>query len=265
MSVRARPRIKFIWGASRVIQGRWYVGLFGFYVRVEGVPDSGLAISVRGLLCWMAVFAMVGYVTLASVLFKVIWLKNPYNRLTYTDALLYPLRRDEIAQKRGQAYLAKGMEFFQQQKFHDAATLLKLGLERFPEDVNARIMLAQYYQMANQRPLTIRTLREGLTDAYPGRRYVETLFVAAEQGEDYKLIVEVTARYLPQLRGSESAVEARWMIERRFAALTAIGRHEEALALAETEQKGDTAMEGRIVSLLALRRIPEAIKVVEEW
>src|SRR5581483_6202148 len=41
-------RVKFIWGASRVIRGRWHLGLFGRYERRNDLPrDLGLAISVR--------------------------------------------------------------------------------------------------------------------------------------------------------------------------------------------------------------------------
>jgi hypothetical protein len=49
-------RIKFIWGASKVIRGRWYVGLVGLYDRHKGVRENGIAISVRGLLAWGGLF-----------------------------------------------------------------------------------------------------------------------------------------------------------------------------------------------------------------
>jgi hypothetical protein len=63
-----KPRLKFIWGASQVIKGRWNDGLYGFNDRVEGVPDSGLALSVRGLLAWSTSLVLAGYLAAASAL-----------------------------------------------------------------------------------------------------------------------------------------------------------------------------------------------------
>ena len=100
-------RVKFVWGAAKVIRGRWYLGLVGLYNRREGEWEDGLAISVRGALLWGIVMAGIGWVALATAGFW-IWQRNPYAQQTYTDALLYPLRRAEIAEKRGQASIAQG-------------------------------------------------------------------------------------------------------------------------------------------------------------
>lgn len=259
--MRPAPRIKFIWGAGKVIRGRWYAGLFGFYDRVEGEPDSGLAISLRGVLAWGAMAAVLAYVALASVLYWGFWDKNPYNRLTYADALLYPLRRPQIAEKKGQAFIAQGQAMFLEKKYHDAANLLRLGLARYPHDTHARKTLAQYYLMANQRPVALRVLQDGLTDVYPEREYMQSLFAVAEQAEDYALVLATTERYA----AIAPEAERRWLMERRFAALSNLGRHEEALALAEKAGDAEQAQEAKVVALLGLGRIDEAWRVLEAW
>lgn len=261
MSIRPPPRIKLIWGGAKAIRGRWYAGLFGFYDRVEGVPDSGLAISMRGVLGWSAALAAAGYVALASVVYHAFWAKNPYNRLTYADALLYPLRRAEIAEKKGQAFLAQGQALFHEKKYHDAANLLRLGLARAPGDLAARRTLAQYYLLANQRPMAVRVLQEGMANGYPGREYLQTLFAAAEQAEDFALVFEATDR----LSATAPAEDRRWLQERRFAALAGLGRHAEALALAEQAGDGETTREQRVLALLALGRTGDALAALANW
>ncbi|MBP6507674.1 MAG: hypothetical protein KA257_08930, partial [Opitutaceae bacterium] len=67
-------RIKFIWGATKVIQARWHFGLFGFYEHAKGYRDSGLVISVRGLLVLGLCLAMLGYVGAATTLY--LWLDH---------------------------------------------------------------------------------------------------------------------------------------------------------------------------------------------
>src|SRR5438093_1184006 len=104
---QVRPRLKFIWGASKVINARWRLGLFGFYTRIHGYPRSGLAISLRGGLCWslaLSVAAYVGGAAAAAQWFK----RNPYNRLGFVDVLTWPARRDHVARLRGEAWLAQG-------------------------------------------------------------------------------------------------------------------------------------------------------------
>ena len=259
-----KRRVKFIWGASGTIRGTWYLGLFGLYDRVEGERESGLAISLRGLLAWSAVGAAMAYIAAAAALFWV-WQRNPYSVLTYADALLYPIRRGAISEKKGQAFIAQGHDLYRAKKYHEAANLLRLGLARFPRDIKARLTLAQYYVLTNQRPMALRWLQEGLTDEFPGRPYLETLFNVAQQGEDYDLVIESAARYSPQLKRTGAPAELRWLLERRVGALMAAGRFAEALAVADADEIGDTAAEHRVLALLALERPDDAIAFLEEW
>src|SRR2546430_1319332 len=89
---RSFPRIKFIWGASKTIAARWRVGLFGFYERSHGFPDSGLAISVRGALGWGAGLALAGLLAGAAALTQ--WFhRQPHNEIGFVDVLTWPARR----------------------------------------------------------------------------------------------------------------------------------------------------------------------------
>jgi hypothetical protein len=258
------PRIKLVWGASRVIRGRWYLGLIGFYDRKEGQRDGGVAISMRGVLGWAAASLLVAYVAGATALFW-IWQRNPYSILSYSDALLYPVRRAQIEEKKGQAFIAQGTDLFRARKYADASTLLRLGLARYPRDISGRLQLAQFYLLANQRNVALGTLEEGLTKEYPGRAYLEGLFDAAQQGEDYGRIVQTGNRYLPQLQSVEQTRDYRWLAGRIFAAYLESGRHAEALEFAGQERAGDSAWEHQILAHLALGQTAEALQALDRW
>lgn len=262
--MRPLPRIKFIWGAGRVIRGRWYLGLFGFYDRVEGEPDSGLAISLRGTLVWGAALGALAYVGAATALHAV-WARNPYNELTRADALLYPFRRGVIAEKKGRAFIAEGQAYFLEKKFQDAASLLRHGLARLPADPEARITLAQIHTLANQRSLALAVLEEGLQAmAYPGRRYLEALVAAAAAADDHARIVDVAARFLAPGAPAGAEGDGRWFRERKFAALLALGRHEEALALGRGTGMTPLGVEQQVLALLELKRADEALAVLND-
>ncbi len=252
-------RIKFIWGASRVIRARWRAGLYGFYERVPGVPDGGLAISVRGLLAWSAVAVGLAYAAAATALFGV-WRQNPDYHLTYTDALLYPMRRHAIAEKKGRALLARGSALLAEKRYAEAVSFLRLGLARYPRDRPARQKLAWFYLMANQRGLALRVLEEGLQEEYPGRSYLESLFEIAEQGEAHALVATVATRYI-----DAAAADRAWLEGRKFAALLAAGDATAALKFAESLPRDERALEHRVFALLALERATEALASIEEW
>ncbi len=256
--------VKLIWGATRSIKGRWFLGLFGLYSRVEGKPEDALAISLRGLALWLLGLGLAAYVAGATAVFW-IWQRNPYSVLTYQDALLYPLRRATLAEKQGQAFIAQGRDLYRAKKYHDAANLLRLGLARYPRDLRARLLLAQYYLLTNQHPIAQRILQEGMTNDYPGRAYLDTMVSVAEQGEDYDLAVRTYDRYLARLKADGPVRDYRWFSSRKFAALTAAGRHADALALAEAEGPGEQANEHRVLALLGLKRAAEAVTFLAEW
>ena len=156
-------RIKFIWGASKVIRGQWFLGVIGLYDRHEGKREDGFVVSVRGLLLWGGVLAFLGWVALATAGFW-IWQRNPYTLLTYTDALLYPWRQSAITEKKGQAFIAQGLDLARAGRWYDAANLLRLGLARHPRDFRARLTLARFYQLTNQSAAGLKVLTDGLGD-----------------------------------------------------------------------------------------------------
>eukprot|EP01041_Mallomonas_annulata_P033428 gene33428-56052_t len=191
-----RRRIKLVWGASDVIRGRWYFGVFGLYDRLEGKREDGLAISVRGVTVGLFAMLVASYLAGTAALFS-FWQRNPYCILTYGDAFWYPVRRAPVAAKKGQAFIAEGQDLLKANKWADGARVLRQGLTLYPGDLKGRQALAKFYLMANQRTQALKLLSDGLTTEFPGRSYLQSFFSAAEEGEDYDLVVATTDRFLP--------------------------------------------------------------------
>ena len=259
-----RRRIKLVWGASDVIRGRWYFGVFGLYDRLEGKREDGLAISVRGVTVGLFAMLVASYLAGTAALFS-FWQRNPYCILTYGDAFWYPVRRAPVAAKKGQAFIAEGQDLLQANKWADGARVLRQGLTLYPGDLKGRQALAKFYLMANQRTQALKLLSDGLTTEFPGRSYLQSFFSAAEEGEDYDLVVATTDRFLPLLKGDRADVERRWLAAQKFSALMAAQRGTEALAFAGSEEPGELASEHRVLALLELGRTAEAAEYLETW
>lgn len=259
-----RRRIKLVWRASRVINGRWYLGVFGIHQRDPGTRVKGYTVSLRGLLLWLGAAAVAAYLVLATALF-LFWQQNPYNLLTFGDALLRPVRRAAVRDKQGQAFIAQGTDAMRAKRWSEGVTLLRQGLAYHPEDQRARMTLAQFYVAANQRSAALKVLQDGLADEYPGRFFLQALFAIAGQSEDFDLIARTCARYGPVLKGNTADVERRWLTAQQFAALLSAVRPGDALAVANAEAPGDTASEHRLLALLALGRPEDALALLAEW
>jgi len=262
--VKRTRRIKYCWGASRVVRGKWFLGVICRYERAGNTREDGIAVSVRGVLLWLALLGGAAYAAGAGfVLFR--WTRNPYLTVTYRDAFFAPIRRAELAQKRGQALLAEGQALFAAKRLPEAADRLRRGLEVRPRDTAARLTLAQIFLVNNDTSRAERLLREGLGDTFPGRVYLELLFDLVEAGEDYEFVAEQSAHFLPELKRHPAQAELRWLMQRRFAGLLAGGRAAEALALAETGALDAVAREEQVVALLAAGRAEEAVTRLARW
>jgi hypothetical protein len=259
-------RVKFIWGASHVIRGRWYLGLVGRYDRVEGTPGDGLAISVRGLLLWGLGCAVALYCGSAAAIYAV-RRRNPYNLVTYSDVLLWPWQRARLSELTGRALLAEGLADLQAQRYAVGAGKLHAGLLRCPAETHARLVLAQLYVRANQRPLALKILLDRLAMGYPGREFMAELFSMAAAGEDYAVILDACTRYRTGREAQSAAADHSWLLQRQVQTLLAAHRVGEALLLAQAEGADAPAAikEARVLALIDLGQTGEARAFLAAW
>lgn len=258
-------RIKFIWGAAKVITARWRFGLFGFYEHAKGYHNSGLVFSVRGLLILGLILAVMAYVAGATALY--FWLdRRPHNYVTYTDTLLLPVRMEVVREKRGQGYIDEGIDDLKAQRWSEAEMKLRIGLSRYPQAVRARLALAEFYTVAQRRPQALKLLGEGLqvSPDYPGRRYLQTYFSMAGQGEEYDLILAACERYLAGGVKLEPK-EEHWLRQQKINVL--LTQKQGAAALAELAGRPEDAIynEQRVLAWIELGRLPEAIDFLAAW
>ena len=260
-------RVKFVWGAARVIQGRWHLGLFGWYPRVEGNPaEDGLAISVRGFLLWGLTCTIALYCSGAAAIYAV-RRHNPHNLVRYSDILLWPVQRARIAVLTGRSLIADGLSDLAEKRYGEGITKLRIGLMRYPQETQARVVLAQLYIRANQRPLALKTLTDRLDVGYPGREFLEALFNCAASGDDYAVILDACERYRTARNSASAEADRPWLLQRQVQTLLAAGRPGEALRLAETAGADAPAAikEGEVFALIDLGRTSEASALLAVW
>lgn len=262
------PRIKLQWGTARQQPGNWYLGLLGFYERKGGGRSRGLAISMRGILLWGFAACVAGWFAAAGYVFWK-WEQRAYNYVRYVDILLYPIRKDEITKLRGQAMIAEGFDQLKKNNWRGGVQLLRIGLEKHPRDLKARLEIAKFFIAAKVRAKAQETLLGGFSDTYPGRTYIEAAIMVASSGEDSELVIEICKRALAlHQKGRHPEADRRWLVEQHIRALLAEQRSDDALAFAEAQagEIDDAVLsEPRLLALLQAGRLPEAVAFVETW
>lgn len=257
-------RIKFIWGSCDAIKGRWHLGLIGIYAHRPGYPGTGLAISLRGLLRWGVVLAVVGYT--ASVALVIRSLRGlPKGEVTWVDAAAWPLRRARLRDLRGRAWIAQGQAAIQAGRFGEGAFLLRSGLGLDPRDAAARLELAQVWVSFGARPRALGLLAEAPIYGLPDRAWRQDALAIAADGEEWNFTLTFVDACLPRL--AVSAFEERGeLLAAKARALIGLGRAADALALtAAPDLQTEVVRAQHVEALLALDRVSEAVDYLAAW
>ncbi|MBS0631611.1 MAG: hypothetical protein JSS11_06830 [Verrucomicrobia bacterium] len=253
--------MKIVWGNPAGVVDQWWFGLWGFRRRDTQRGRVDLIISGRGLTLWLAGAVVAAYVGAATVWYN--WqTSRRYSFVTYTDALLLPVRRAEIREAQGRALIEEGLEDLDNKRWSDAAMKLRSGLERAPHHWRARLALARFNLLINQRAKALQLLTEDLAYGYPGREYLEFLFGLCSNGEDYDRIIQVCDRFEKMAKA-----DGAWLLRMRLQALLDSGRAKDVLKLAapEGETAGDVQREAQVLALIQLNRGAEAARILAEW
>ena len=259
------PKVKLCWNRSSV-PAEWRLGLFGGYARSPGGRRIGWVISLRGALAWLAGLAVAGYFTGALALWVALE-RRPYNFVTYTDLVL-PTRWSGVAQLRGKAQIAEGLDDIKAKRWGAGLAKLRNGIARYPEEIEGRLVLADLYLAMKARKQALAVYEGGLKTRYPGREYVAKVVQVAAQAEDFGSWVRTCDQALALLAGQPSLAEdRRWLIQEKLRALIAAERAEEALALAEAEgeSRNPAISELRVLALLAAHKPAEAVGFLQAW
>lgn len=127
--------------------------LFGFALQRKA-PDGRVEISMRwGRL--LAAFSALGvalWLTLTAGLYILYKYKKEYDAISYTDVLLFPVKRAEIREKMGNYHVKTGIQLLNEGEVRDGLRLIRLGVARAPSNLEGRLIVAALFESALKRP-----------------------------------------------------------------------------------------------------------------
>ena len=277
----ASTKIKFTWANPPIDKTKWRLGVCAVHNRGhDAMPDlKGLSaraqkhflqrtvhISLRGVMLWMMVLAVLAYVVSAYALFQV-QSARPHNRITYADMAL-PWRWSGLSVLRGQALIDEARDEIKAGKFAVGFSRLRMGLNRNPTDTTARTDLSQVYILRRLRSHSDTILMGAFEHGYPGREYVEQSYRTITYGDN-------AAKELAFLAAARSALATAGGPaddERVIDALTLetmlrLQRHDEAAKLGRSlyKENSDPRFEVELAIALSAGNMARAVEIADRW
>ena len=127
--------------------------LLGFVVQHKGV-DGQTKISVRWgrLIGTFAILAVLGWFALAGALYLHFKYNREFDQASYVKMLtLLPFGLDAHRVEMGNFHIERGLAEMKEGNYRDALRLLRLGVARAPANLQGRLALAEFYEIALKR------------------------------------------------------------------------------------------------------------------
>lgn len=127
--------------------------LLGFVVQHKGV-DGQTKISVRWgrLIGTFAILAVLGWFALAGALYLHFKYNREFDQASYVKMLtLLPFGLDAHRVEMGNYHIERGLAEMKEGNYRDALRLLRLGVARAPANLQGRLALAEFYEIALKR------------------------------------------------------------------------------------------------------------------
>lgn len=175
--------------------------LLGFVVQRRGA-DGRIHLVVRWgrMLSTLLALFIAGWVATAGTLFCYFKYKKDFNEVTLTGMIGLPFRIDEHRKEMGDYHIKRGLEEVKQGNYRDALRLLRLGVARSPSNLEGRKVLAEFYELAIQRPdVAANLMVKGLDlGGIEDLDYLKQTLRVLLRNQMDEQVQELTNKYLPE-------------------------------------------------------------------
>jgi len=191
-----------------------YGGLYGYnsyntrvlipwilIVRRNKDGKTKLIVKWRNLILLLFSTLTLGWIALFSTAFFHLKYQRGYTEVSYFKTLALPFIWDEFNRERGQFYLEKAFESLEEGDFQKALNLFRNGLIRKPDNLKARLALAEIYEYLFERPLlAVNLLEDGIeytniASAEDRADYIQKIVFCASRNKMDAKVIEIIENY----------------------------------------------------------------------
>lgn len=160
--------------------------------------SNGLHLEIRWkrLFAFAVVLSVMAWLGLASLAYLYVKHRRGFTEVQFTHMLFLPAKWEEYRISRGEFFIAKAKDDIGEQRYREAFHHLRVGVANSPENLEGRMLLAQFYVMWKRTDLAKRLLLEGVEKAADNLDYLKTLFTFLLQQQEDVTVIEIAKQML---------------------------------------------------------------------
>jgi len=153
--------------------------------------------SIIRILSVCLVAFVIGWISLFSAAFIHFKYRRGYDEASYIETLFFPFTHKNFQKKRGDYYIATAYSALEEGDYKKALNLLRNGLLRSPDDLEARQTLSEFYEfLFNQPKLAFDLLADGIPflrqkETSAQNDYIQYLFALGSRNQLDEKLIEV--------------------------------------------------------------------------
>ncbi|MCB1122697.1 MAG: hypothetical protein KJT03_14185, partial [Verrucomicrobiae bacterium] len=238
------------------------------YYHLRENESAVIDLYVFRLIPYMLLAGIAGYFLCALALF--IWIsRKPQKDVGYWDVVAMPFDWQGFQEKRGRLYIEAGQQDIADQKYQAGIMKIRLGLQKYPEDRDARIFLAQVFYSAGlinrSKDLMLRGIEIGTRDI----EFLTAFFNLCFEAEAYQTVMDVTDQLLADADLTSDPETTFFINRQRVTALLELDRTDEAFQIAHainSDPDGTQRMiDAEYMALIKKGKPIEALALLERW
>ena len=176
-----------------------FFGLF-YFKFIEKENKVQLKINWKRWFIFLLVLLISFWLLFSGALYFWFKYKRKFDDVKYSNMLIWPIRRSENKKELGKFWIGNGRELLKKDKIIDAFSYFKSGLNLYPNSIEARLRLSDFYFEYLNRPVWgIKVLRDGL-NYNPNIDYIKRTLDYMFRYEFYEDVLEVIGYLLENER-----------------------------------------------------------------
>ncbi len=173
---------------------------FGFAVEVwQRGRNPRLKFRWGRITALLTLLLSLGYGTFCGALFWFYKERRQFDEITVAQVITWPFKRAEFRQRMGEYFIERSREEFDNQNFAQGFYFLRAGVSRAPADLDARKLLAEFYEFGFRRTdQAMKVLEEGIPYAGSDIDYLRLFISMLLRNQEDARVIDFAEKHLAE-------------------------------------------------------------------
>ena len=244
-----------------------YLKLWSAYHSRES-NSTVVDLYVFRLLPYLLIGTVLTYFTLALLLF--VWIsRKPQKDVGYWDVVAMPFNWEGFQEKRGRIYIEAGEQDIQDGKYQEGVMKIRIGLNKFPEDRDSRIYLAEIYYAAGLVDPALNLMKKGVELGMHDKDFLTSFFKICYESDAFETAVEAADIVLADPESANDQEVVYFINRYKVTSLIELGEFDEAYKISHginSDLHGIRRMiDAEFLALLKADKPIDALIFLEKW